>query len=206
MTRVFTEDGVSIPGDGDRSRAESRHQVKTAPTGLLQRRPGDCGEKPQPRWSPSRSPGTTPRPGRRPGRGLWEFRLADDARPRNLRSAANSRWTVQGRPGGRCDRHHHRQGLRRARSSAMELHACRMRPTVTRCRIAPRVPSVSARRRDACSRARKCPATWASSARPSQNLEGGAVDVERNLLLIRGAVPGAPGGDVIVRPAAKAAK
>jgi large subunit ribosomal protein L3 len=30
------------------------------------------------------------------------------------------------------------------------------------------------------------------------------VDVERNLLLIKGAVPGAPGGDVIVRPAVKA--
>jgi len=31
------------------------------------------------------------------------------------------------------------------------------------------------------------------------------VDAERNLLLIRGAVPGAPGGQVIVRPSVKAA-
>jgi large subunit ribosomal protein L3 len=30
------------------------------------------------------------------------------------------------------------------------------------------------------------------------------VDAERQLLLIRGAVPGSRGGDVIVRPAAKA--
>jgi large subunit ribosomal protein L3 len=29
------------------------------------------------------------------------------------------------------------------------------------------------------------------------------VDVERNLLLIKGAVPGATGGDVIVKPAVK---
>jgi large subunit ribosomal protein L3 len=36
-----------------------------------------------------------------------------------------------------------------------------------------------------------------------QNLEVVKVDVQRNLLLIRGAVPGAPGGDVIVRPAIK---
>jgi large subunit ribosomal protein L3 len=36
-----------------------------------------------------------------------------------------------------------------------------------------------------------------------QNLEVVRVDVERNLLLVRGAIPGAPGGDVIVRPAAK---
>ena len=31
------------------------------------------------------------------------------------------------------------------------------------------------------------------------------VDVERNLLLIKGAVPGAPGGEVVIRPTVKAA-
>ena len=38
----------------------------------------------------------------------------------------------------------------------------------------------------------------------TQNLEVVRVDVERNLLLIKGAVPGAPGGAVMVRPSAKA--
>ena len=38
----------------------------------------------------------------------------------------------------------------------------------------------------------------------TQGLEVIRVDAERNLLLIKGAVPGAPGGDVIVRPAVKA--
>jgi large subunit ribosomal protein L3 len=38
----------------------------------------------------------------------------------------------------------------------------------------------------------------------TQGLEVVRVDVERNLLLIKGAVPGAPGGDVIVRPTTKA--
>lgn len=37
----------------------------------------------------------------------------------------------------------------------------------------------------------------------TQNLEIVKVDVERNLILIKGAVPGAPGGDVIIRPAVK---
>ncbi len=37
----------------------------------------------------------------------------------------------------------------------------------------------------------------------TQNLEVVRVDAERNLLLIKGAVPGAPGGDVVVRPAVK---
>ena len=38
----------------------------------------------------------------------------------------------------------------------------------------------------------------------TQNLEIIRVDAERNLLLVKGAVPGAPGGDVVVRPAVKA--
>ena len=37
----------------------------------------------------------------------------------------------------------------------------------------------------------------------TQGLEVVKVDVERGLIAIRGAVPGAPGGDVIVRPASK---
>jgi len=40
--------------------------------------------------------------------------------------------------------------------------------------------------------------------RTIQNLEVVRVDTERNLLLIKGAVPGARGGDVIVTPAVKA--
>ena len=40
--------------------------------------------------------------------------------------------------------------------------------------------------------------------RTTQNLVVARVDVERQLLLVRGAVPGAKGGKVIVRPAGKA--
>jgi large subunit ribosomal protein L3 len=40
--------------------------------------------------------------------------------------------------------------------------------------------------------------------RSSQNLQVVKVDAERGLIAVRGSVPGAPGGDVIVRPAAKA--
>lgn len=40
--------------------------------------------------------------------------------------------------------------------------------------------------------------------RTTQNLMVARVDVERQLLLVRGAVPGAKGGKVIVRPAVKA--
>jgi large subunit ribosomal protein L3 len=36
-----------------------------------------------------------------------------------------------------------------------------------------------------------------------QNLEVIRVDAERNLLLVKGAIPGAPGGEILVRPAVK---
>jgi large subunit ribosomal protein L3 len=45
-----------------------------------------------------------------------------------------------------------------------------------------------------------------SIRRTTENLKVVEVDMERNLLLIRGAVPGAEGGEVLVRPSLKAAR
>jgi large subunit ribosomal protein L3 len=42
--------------------------------------------------------------------------------------------------------------------------------------------------------------------RTTENLQVVQIDAERNLLLIRGAVPGAEGGEVVVRPSVKAAR
>ncbi|MEQ8231457.1 MAG: 50S ribosomal protein L3, partial [Gammaproteobacteria bacterium] len=42
--------------------------------------------------------------------------------------------------------------------------------------------------------------------RTIQGLEVVRVDVERNLVLVKGAVPGAKGGQVVIRPAAKTRK
>ena len=42
--------------------------------------------------------------------------------------------------------------------------------------------------------------------RTTENLKVVEIDTERNLLLIRGAVPGSEGGQVIVRPSVKAAR
>ena len=51
---------------------------------------------------------------------------------------------------------------------------------------------------------RKMPGHMGAARRTVQNLKIMRVDVERNLLLIKGAVPGARSGRVIVRPAVKA--
>jgi large subunit ribosomal protein L3 len=42
-----------------------------------------------------------------------------------------------------------------------------------------------------------------NAQRCAQNLEVIRVDIDRNLLLVKGAVPGSRGGDLVVRPAVK---
>lgn len=51
---------------------------------------------------------------------------------------------------------------------------------------------------------KKMAGQYGNVTRTTQSLEVVRVDVERQLLLIKGAVPGSKGGDVIVRPAVKA--
>ncbi|WP_300456160.1 50S ribosomal protein L3 [Accumulibacter sp.] len=51
---------------------------------------------------------------------------------------------------------------------------------------------------------KKMPGNLGAVKRTQQNLEIVRVDVDRQLLLLKGAVPGAKGSDVIVRPAVKA--
>jgi large subunit ribosomal protein L3 len=53
---------------------------------------------------------------------------------------------------------------------------------------------------------KKMPGHMGAVRRTAQNLEIMRVDTERQLLLIRGAVPGARGGDIAVYPAVKRAK
>jgi large subunit ribosomal protein L3 len=36
-----------------------------------------------------------------------------------------------------------------------------------------------------------------------QNLQVVRIDAERHLIAVKGSVPGAPGGDVVIRPASK---
>ena len=50
---------------------------------------------------------------------------------------------------------------------------------------------------------KKLPGQYGSTTRTVQTLKVVRVDMERGLLLVKGAVPGAEGGAVIVRPAAK---
>ena len=58
-------------------------------------------------------------------------------------------------------------------------------------------------RRDAFGRTRECPVTWAIERVTVQNLQVMQVREAEKIILISGAVPGANGSYVIVRPAIK---
>jgi ribosomal protein L3 len=79
-----------------------------------------------------------------------------------------------------------------------------MPPTVTRFRTVLPVPLVNVKHLAVYGREKKMAGHMGAANVTTQGLEVVRVDAERNLLLIKGAVPGAPGGDVIVRPASKA--
>ena len=51
-----------------------------------------------------------------------------------------------------------------------------------------------------------CPGHLGAVQRTTQNLEVLRVDTARGLLIIKGAIPGSKGGDVVVRPSVKIAR
>ena len=78
---------------------------------------------------------------------------------------------------------------------------CRTRLTVTHSLTGPLARLVNARPLAEYFKGKKMAGHMGAEQVTTQNLEVVRVDAERNLLLIKGAVPGAPGGDIVVRPA-----
>ena len=72
--------------------------------------------------------------------------------------------------------------------------------TASRARSAPARPPV------ACSRASGWPAAWVTTTVTTQNVTVHAVDAEKGLILLKGAVPGPKGGLLVLRSAAKRAQ
>jgi large subunit ribosomal protein L3 len=203
MTRVFTEDGASIPVTLIEVEPNRVTQVKTEDIDGYRALQVTVGSRRASRVTKPMA-GHFAKAGVAPGRNLWEFRLADGEGSEIVVGAELNVDLFQGGPESGRDRHDYRQGLSRALSSAT-TSAGSAPPTVTRCRIAPPARSVRIRALGECSRARKWRVTLGAAQRCTQNLEVIRVDAAAQYLLaIKGAVPGAKGGDVMVRPAVKA--
>ncbi len=204
MTRVFTEDGVSVPVTLIEASPNRITQVKTQETDGYSAIQVTAGKK---RAALVTKPlaGHYAKAKVEAGRGLWEFRV-DDAQIGNyavggelkadelfkVGQAVDVAGVTKGKGfQGTIKRHHFTMGDATHGNSLSHRAPGSIGQRQTPGRVFP---------------GKKMSGHMGAVNQTSMNLEVVRIDAERGLIAIRGAVPGAPGGDVIVRPAAKAAK
>jgi len=199
MTRVFTEDGVSIPVTVIEVEPNRVTQVKDFDGEGYRAVQVTVGTRRANRVSKSAA-GHFAKAGVAAGRGLWELRLdADEEAPEVGTELtveafeAGQKVDVAGKSKGKGF-----QGVIKRWNFAMQdaTHgnsiSHRAPGSIGQCQTPGRV-----------FKGKKMSGHMGAENVTTQGLEVVRVDSERNLLLIKGAVPGAPGGDVIVRPAVK---
>ena len=200
MTRVFTEDGASIPVTVIEVQPNRVTQVKDSDSDGYRAIQVTAGSRRANRISKSEA-GHFAKAGVEAGRGLWEFRLeADDEAPE-----VGAEFTVEAFEAGQIvdvagrSKGKGFQGAVKRWNFSMQdaTHgnslAHRAPGSIGQCQTPGRV-----------FKGKKMAGHMGDRNVTTQGLEVVRVDTERNLLLIKGAVPGAPGGDVVVRPAVKA--
>jgi large subunit ribosomal protein L3 len=199
MTRIFTEEGVSIPVTVVEVEANRVTQVRTLDTDGYAAIQVTAGAKKASRVSKPEA-GHFAKAGVEAGRGLWEFRLENgeefevgaelsvelfnDVKKVDVTGTSKGkgfqgavkRWNFATQ-----DATHGNSLSHRAPGS------------IGQCQTPGRV-----------FKGKKMAGHMGAERVTTQNLEIVRVDAERNLLLIKGAVPGSTGGNVIVKPAVKA--
>ncbi|KGE02926.1 LSU ribosomal protein L3p (L3e) [Pseudohaliea rubra DSM 19751] len=135
------------------------------------------------------------------GSGLWEFRLADSDEPFEVgaeltvdRFEVGQMVDVSGRSKGKGFQGAVKRWNFRTQDATHGNSLSHRAPgSIGQCQTPGRV-----------FKGKKMAGHMGAESVTVQGLEIVRVDAERNLLLIKGSVPGAPGGSVIVRPAVKA--
>jgi len=200
MTRVFCEDGSSVPVTVLQIDSNRVTQVKSIETDGYRSIQVTAGDKKASRVNKAMA-GHYAAANVTAGRGLWEFRLEDGE---GVDLSAGSELSVdvfsvgqivdvQGRSIGKgfaggIKRHNfHMQDATHGNSrSHRVLGSIGMNQTPGRV-----------------FKGKKMEGHMGNVQVTTQNLTIHAIDAERNLLLVKGAVPGAKGGDVIITPAMK---
>lgn len=199
MTRIFTEDGVSIPVSVVEVEPNRITQVKTAETDGYNAVQVTVGTRRASRVNKTAA-GHFAKAETGSGRGLWEMRLeqADEELKVGGEITADTfeagqKIDVTGQSKGKG----FQGGVKRWNFSMQDAThgnslSHRAPGSLGQCQTPGRV-----------FKGKKMAGHMGAERVTTQGLEVVRVDVERNLLLIKGAVPGAPGGDVIVRPTTK---
>ena len=201
MTRVFTEDGASTPVTVVEVAPNRVTRVKTPASDGYSAVQVTLGEKAQNRVNRALA-GEYKKAGTVAGDGLWEFRVGDDEGA-NLQVGAELKvdlfsagqevdvtgTTIGKGFAGTIKRHN----FRAQDASHGNSVSHRVPGSIGQCQTPGKV-----------FKGKKMAGHMGDRQRTAQNLEVVRVDVERNLILVKGAVPGAKGGELIIRPAVKA--
>jgi large subunit ribosomal protein L3 len=201
MTRVFTEAGSSIPVTVVEVSPNRITQIRSVESDGYAAIQVTCGSR---RTSLVNRPaaGHFAKAGVEAGEGLWEFRL-DDNDPSDLEVGAEM--TVDRfEAGQKVDVTGTSKG--KGFAGVIKRHNFRMQDATHGNSLSHRAPGSigQCQTPGRVFKGKKMAGQMGDERVTTLNLEVVRVDAERNLILIRGAVPGAPGGHVFVRPSIKA--
>jgi large subunit ribosomal protein L3 len=200
MTRIFTDEGVSVPVTVIEVEPNRVSQVKTLAAQGYRALQVTTGTR---RASRVTKPlgGHFAKAGVEPGRGVWEFRLGDDegtgievgSELRVDMFSAGQKVDVTGTTIGK--------GF----AGGVKRHNFRMQDATHGNSLSHRAPGSIGQNQTPgrVLKGKKMAGHMGNAQRCAQNLEVIRVDIDRNLLLVKGAVPGSRGGDLVVRPAVK---
>lgn len=201
MTRIFTEDGQAVPVTVIEVEANRITQLKTLENDGYRAVQVTVGSR-RPSRVTKGAAGHYAKAGVEAGRGLWEFRLGE-GEGEDL--AAGGEVTVSifedgqmvdatGQSKGKG----FQGGVKRWNFSTQDASHGNS--------LSHRAPGSIGQNQNPGKvfKGKKMAGQMGNKQVTVQNLQVVRVDAERNLLLIRGAVPGATGGNVIIKPAVKA--
>lgn len=201
MTRVFTPDGASIPVTVIECTPNRVTQVKTLETDGYRAVQVAVGEQKASRVSKALT-GIYKKAGVAPGRGLWEIRL-DDGEGADLQMGSEIKVNVF-------------DGVRavdvtgtsigKGFAGVIKRHGFGGGRATHGNSLSHRSPGSIGQRQSPgrVFKGKKMAGHMGNERVTALNLDLVKIDAERNLLLVKGAVPGAANGDVIVRPTVKA--
>ena len=202
MTRIFTDDGVSIPVTVIEVEPNRVTRVRRSESDGYDAIQVTTGTRRADRINRPEA-GHFARAGVEAGRGLWEFRVDPSVAPADLEVGGELTVTAFA-SGERVDA----TGVTIGKGFAgvIKRHHFSSQDATHGNSLAHRAPGSIGQNQTPgrVFKGKKMAGHLGNARRTVQNLEVVRVDEERGLLLVKGAVPGPKGGDVLVRPAVKA--
>ena len=201
MTRVFTEAGASIPVTVVEISANRITQVKNTDVDGYQAIQVTTGTRRDSRVAAAQK-GHFAKAGVAAGRGVWEFRANDsDLEGREIGGEILADLFEQGQM---VDVTGNSKG--KGFQGGVKRHNFSMQDATHGNSVSHRAIGSTGQNQSPGKvfKGKKMPGQMGNKRVTVQGLEVISVDAEKGLLVIKGAIPGATGGDVIVRPSVKA--